>query len=87
MIILPVLSVPLNFQRSTLIINGTTGPISIATALELAGIIMVLLVCVVFLNLIGVIAASLAFVTGRIMANLYLAPKHLAAVRGWKKLL
>ena len=87
MIILPVLTVLLNFQRSTLIINGTTGPISIATASELAGIIIVLLVCVVFLNLIGVIAASLAFVTGRIMANIYRTPKHLAAVRGWKKLI
>ncbi len=77
MIILPALTVLLNFQRSTLIINGTTGPISIATAIELTGIIIVLLVCVVFLNLIGVVAASLAFVTGRIMANLYLAPKTL----------
>jgi hypothetical protein len=84
MIILPVLTVLLNFQRSTLIINGTTRPISIATALELAGIIMVLFVCVVFLNLTGVVAASLAFVTGRIMSNLYLTPKHMAAVRGWK---
>ena len=84
MIILPVLTVLLNFQRSTLIINGTTRPISIATALELAGIIAVLLVCVVFLNLIGVVAASIAFVTGRIMSNLYMTPKHMAAVRGWK---
>ena len=81
MIILPVLTVLLNFQRSTLIINGTMGPISMATAIELTGIIIVLLVCVVFLNLIGVVAASLAFVTGRIMANLYLTPKHLAAVK------
>ncbi len=51
MIIMPVLTVLLNFQRSTLIINGTTGPISIATAIELAGIIIVLLVCVGLLNL------------------------------------
>ena len=87
MIIMPLLTVLLNFQRSTLIINGTTGPISIATAIELAGIIIVLLVCVGLLNLIGVVAASLAFVTGRIMANLYLTPKHMAAVRGWKKFL
>jgi hypothetical protein len=87
MIILPVLTVLLDFQRSTLIINGTMGPISMATAIELTGIIIVLLVCVVFLNLISVIAASLAFVTGRIMANLYLTPKHMDAVRGWKYLL
>ena len=85
MILLPALTVLLNFQRSTLIVNGTTGPISIATAIELAGIILVLLICVVFLNLIGVVAASLAFMTGRIMSNLYLAPKHMNAVRNRKR--
>lgn len=85
MIFLPALTVLLNFQRSTLIANGTTGPISIATAMELAGIIIVLLICVVFLNLIGVVAASLAFMTGRIMSNLYLAPKHMNAVRNRKR--
>lgn len=85
MILLPVLTVLLNFQRSTLIIKGTTGPISVATAVELSGIIVVLLVCVVFMNLIGVVAASLAFMTGRIMSNLYLSPKYASAVRGWDR--
>jgi Na+-driven multidrug efflux pump len=83
MILLPALTVLLNFQRSSLIINGTTAPISVATAIELIGIIAVLLVCVVFLNLIGVIAASVAFITGRSMSNLYLVRKQLAAVKGW----
>ncbi|MBW6499963.1 MAG: hypothetical protein K0B05_01085 [Bacteroidales bacterium] len=76
MILLPALTVLLNFQRSSLIINGTTGPISVATALELAGIIVVLLVCVVFLNMTGVVAASIAFMIGRSMSNLYLC--HIA---------
>lgn len=83
MILLPALTVLLNFQRSSQIINGTTGPISVATAIELIGIIVVLLVCVVFLNLIGVVAASIAFMAGRTMSNLYLAPKQKAAVKGW----
>jgi hypothetical protein len=83
MIILPALTVLLNFQRSSMIINGTTGPISIATAIELAGIIAVLLVCVVFLNLIGVVAASIAFTAGKLLSNLYLIPKQAAAVKGW----
>jgi hypothetical protein len=84
MILLPALTVLLNFQRSSMIINGTTGPISIATATELIGIIAVLLVCVVFLNLIGVVAASVAFVAGKGISTIYLAPKQAAAVRGWK---
>ena len=83
MILLPALTVLLNFQRSSLIINGTTGPISIATATELIGIIAVLFVCVVFLNLIGVVAASVAFVAGKGISTIYLAPKQVAAVRGW----
>jgi hypothetical protein len=84
MILLPALTVLLNFQRSLLIINGTTGPISVATAVELIGIIGVLLVCVVFLNLTGVVAASIAFMVGRGLSNLYLTPKQAAAVKGWK---
>jgi progressive ankylosis protein len=75
LILLPAMTVLLNFQRSTLIITGETFPITIATALELIGIIVILLVCVVFLNLTGVVAASIAFVAGRSMSNLYLASK------------
>ena len=85
MILLPALTVLLNFQRSSLIINGTTGPISLATAIELIGIIFVLLVCVVFLNLAGVVAASIAFMIGRSMSNLYLTPKLLSAAKAWNQ--
>ena len=84
MILLPALTVLLNFQRSCLIISGTTGPISWATAVELIGIIAVLLVCVVYLNLIGVVAASIAFMAGKGLSNIYLVPKQLRAVRLWK---
>jgi hypothetical protein len=85
MILLPALTVLLNFQRSTLIVNGTTGPISVATATELIGIIIVLLICVAFLNLTGVVSASLAFVIGKGLSTIYLAPKQLVAKRGWRK--
>ncbi len=80
MILLPAMTVLLNFQRSCLIINGTTGPISVATAIELIVIIAVMLMCVVFLNLIGVVAASIAFIVGKGLSNLYLIPKQSAAV-------
>ncbi len=84
MILLPAFTVLLNFQRACLIANGTTGPISVATAIELASIIALLLVCVVTLNLVGVIAASIAYVTGKGLSNLYLIPKQAAAVRAWR---
>jgi progressive ankylosis protein len=83
MIILPALTVLLNFQRSSLIINGTTEPVSVATGVELIGIIAVLLVCVVFLDLTGVVAASIAFIAGKGMSNIYLTPKQIAAVKSW----
>lgn len=85
MILLPALTVLLNFQRSLLIVNGTTTPISVATATELVGIIIVLLVCVVFLRMPGVIAASLAYVIGKGLSNIYMMPKQIAAVRAWDK--
>jgi len=84
MVLLPALTVLLNFQRSLLVINGTTGTISVATATELIGIIAVLLVCVVFLNLVGVVAAAIAFTVGKGISTLYLMPKQLSAVKGWE---
>jgi len=84
MILLPALTVLLNYQRSTLIINGTTGPVSIATAIELLGIISVLLVGVVYLNLTGVIAASAAYVIGKGISTIYLSPRQKVAIKGWK---
>ncbi|MBK8882140.1 MAG: hypothetical protein IPN67_07025 [Bacteroidales bacterium] len=83
MILLPALTVYLNFQRSCLIINGNTGPMSISTAIELISIIAVLLVCVVFLNLVGVVAASIAYVAGKGISNIYLAKKQVDVVDGW----
>ena len=84
MILLPALTVLLNFQRSLLVINGTTGPISKATAVELITIIIVLLICVVFLDMAGVVAAAIAFTIGKCMSTLYLVPSQAAAVKGWK---
>ena len=84
MILLPALTVLLNFQRSLMVINSTTGPISKATAVELISIIVVMLVCVVFLNLIGVVAAAVAFIAGKSMSTLYLAPRQSAVVKKWQ---
>ena len=84
MILLPALTVLLNFQRSLLVINATTGPISKATAVELIGIITVMLVCVVFMNLIGVVAAAIAFIIGKGMSTFYLASRQAAVVKGWQ---
>ena len=75
------LTVLLNFQRSTLIVNGTTGPLSVATAVEHAAIIVMLLVFVIVLNLPAVVAAAMAYMVGRSMSNIYLMPKQLTAAK------
>ena len=84
MILLPAFTVLLNYQRSLLLINRTTGPISTATAVELVSIIGILLICVVFLDMTGVVAAAVAFTAGKGISTLYLLPRQSAAVRGWK---
>ena len=85
MILLPAFTVLLNYQRSLLLINRTTGPISAATAIELISIIAILLVCTVFLNMTGVVAAAIAFTVGKGISTLYLVPRQSAVVRGWRR--
>ena len=84
MILLPGFTVLLNYQRSLLLINRTTGPISAATAVELVSIIVILLLCVVFLNMTGVVAAAIAFTVGKGISTLYLIPRQSATVRRWR---
>jgi hypothetical protein len=72
MTILPGLTVLLSFQRSLLISNNKTAPITIATAIEVLTIITILFMNIKFFDFIGIIAATCAFVLGRLLANLYL---------------
>ncbi len=84
MILLPALTVLLNFQRSSLIVNSTTGQISTATAIELIVIIITMLICIIFLKMVGVYAAAIAFVAGKSMSTLYLTPRQMRASGMWK---
>ena len=70
--ILPALSVLLSAQRALLVHSHRTGPITGATLVELGGIVLVLLLSIHALDLVGATAAALAFLVGRIGANLYL---------------
>ena len=64
----------LSLQRSWLVDSRKTGPITWASALEVAGIFVVLLVTVRFGGWVGATAAAAAFMTGRVAANLLLLP-------------
>jgi O-antigen/teichoic acid export membrane protein len=66
------LSVLLSFQRSVLMQARTTRPITVATALEVAVIGFAFVIGGWWLGLIGVTAAFVAFVAGRIVSTTFL---------------
>jgi progressive ankylosis protein len=70
--ILPATMVLMSFQRALLVNNRRTRPITYATIIEVAGILITLYICIHSGNMTGAIAASLAYVTGRVAANVYL---------------
>ncbi|MGI9625879.1 MAG: hypothetical protein ACR2QM_03515 [Longimicrobiales bacterium] len=69
---LPALSVWLSVQRAVLVQGRRTKAITVATAIELAGIATIFGWVGWGLDWVGVSAAVLAFAGGRAMANLYL---------------
>ena len=83
LILMPALTLLMSFQRSTLVLGGKTGPISVSTAIELVVIIFVLFICIGYFNIVGVVAAAISFVAGRVISSIYLLPIHASVVRGW----
>ncbi len=72
--LLPGLAALLSFQRAILVVRGTTNAITLATIIEVTGVVAVLWVAIVQLDAVGAVAASAALLIGRIGANVYLAP-------------
>ena len=84
LLILPAMSILLSFQRSTMVNANNTRPISFATGIELIMIIVVLLICIAYFDLVGVVAASIAYIIGKGSSNIYLSRKQVSAVRSWR---
>jgi len=78
---LPALSVLLSFQRAILVQGRFTRPITAATAVEVGGILLMLFALIQGLNVVGVTAAAIAFVAGRVGSNSYLVPPCLRVLR------
>jgi progressive ankylosis protein len=72
MAIFPALTVLINFQRGVLVNHNFTKPITFATILEVLLIVISMLIGINYFSFVGAIAATLAFVIGRISANVYL---------------
>jgi hypothetical protein len=72
LVLLPALSVLLSFQRSILVQGRFTRPITAATAVEVAGILLALALLTHGLGMVGATAAAVAFLVGRLGGNGYL---------------
>jgi hypothetical protein len=79
---LAFLSVLLSFQRSILVNGRRTKPITWTSLIEVAGIAVVLFVTIQLMDLVGVVAAALAILLGRVVGNLYLVPPCLEVLNG-----
>ncbi len=80
MTILPFLTVLISLQRAALVSNKITQPITLGTAIEFLVIVLVLLISIEYMDLMGAVAATSAFVIGRLGANLYLTRPTLKAI-------
>ncbi len=85
MVLIPATSVLLSFQRSVLVSTKRTGPVTLATMLEVGFIIITLAIAIMVFDAVGAIAAAIAMLTGRLVANAWLAPPMLRAVREARK--
>jgi hypothetical protein len=72
MTLMPGLTILLSFQRSLLVNHKRTTPITRATLMEVITIILVMWAAIQLFDMVGVIAATLALITGRLLANSYL---------------
>jgi len=74
MAIIPALTVFISFQRSVLVGDKNTAPITWGTAIEFAVIVIVMLLSIHVFSFVGAVAATTSFVVGRSAANIYLTP-------------
>jgi Na+-driven multidrug efflux pump len=68
----PLTTVWINFQRSLLVSVRKTKPITYATLIEVTGVVLILMITIKYFDLIGVTAAVVAYLIGRIAADFYL---------------
>lgn len=79
--IIPGTTVLLSFQRGILVSARKTTPITWATVVEFSSIIILMFIAINFFDLVGVVAAAISLLIGRLMANTYLFPHYLRALK------
>ena len=77
----PAFTVLISFQRAVLVKANETKQITYGTAIEFVGIIVVVAICIKFFSLVGAVAATIAFVIGRMAACGYLLPPTISSLK------
>ena len=77
----PALTVLISFQRAVLVKGNDTKQITYGTAIEFVGIIVVVAICIKYFLLVGAVAATIAFVLGRMAACGYLLPPTISSLK------
>ena len=80
MSLFPALTFLISVQRAVLVYTRNTSPLTTATIIEVVVILIVLFIGINFFDLIGVLAATIAYIIGRIIANIYLTFPYNKAV-------
>lgn len=81
--LMPGLTVLIAFQRGVLVGFRNTKPITFATSIEVLGIILILYIMIKGFFIIGAVAAMVAFIVGRLSANIYLFPYVRRTTKGF----
>jgi O-antigen/teichoic acid export membrane protein len=72
LILLPALEVVMSFQRGLMVAGLTTKPVTLGALIEIVAIVLTLNLAIHFFNMVGVLAAALALVSGRVCSILFL---------------
>ena len=72
MFFFPALTVLISVQRGILVSDKNTKPVTMGTTTEFLIIVVALIILINYLDFVGAVAATIAFVAGRLAANIYL---------------
>lgn len=81
MFFFPALTVLISIQRGILVSDKNTKPVTMGTTTEFVTIVITLLILINFLDFVGAVAVTIAFVVGRLAANLYLSKSVLRSAK------
>jgi Na+-driven multidrug efflux pump len=81
MFFFPALTVLISVQRGVLVAAKNTKPITVGTVTEFVMIVLSLIIFINYLDAVGAVAATIAFVVGRIASNVYLMPSTLRSMK------